>query len=80
MITPPESPQQPTPRIFTGETIAVNAALLRLFKNEYRKSSDRHSDALLARDYVGDLTTRLAQAEQDVKHLRQQLSDIGEKQ
>ena len=37
------------------ERTAANAALLRLFKNEYRESSDRHSDALLVRDYVNAL-------------------------
>lgn len=33
-----------------GEIIAVNAALLRLFKGEYRDSGKRHSDALFAKD------------------------------
>lgn len=37
----------------TDDRIAANAALLRLFRNEYRESSDRHSDALFARDYFG---------------------------
>lgn len=32
------------------EHIAIKAALLRLFKNEYRDSGDRHSDALFAKD------------------------------
>ena len=35
----------------TEERISANAALLRLFKNEYRESSDRHSDALFVRDW-----------------------------
>lgn len=53
----------------TDERIAANAALLRLFKNEYRESSDRHSDALLVREYVDALLAdkaRLAKAANDV--------------
>ncbi len=34
-----------------NDRIAANAALLRLFKNQYRESSDRHSDALFVRDH-----------------------------
>lgn len=37
------------------DRISADAALLRLFKNEYRESSDRHNDALFARDYVAAL-------------------------
>jgi hypothetical protein len=33
-----------------GERIALNAAMLRLFKGEYRDSGDRHSDALFVKD------------------------------
>jgi hypothetical protein len=42
-----------------GEIIAVNAALLRLFKGEYRDSGDRHSDSLLARDFIAHLQSQL---------------------
>ena len=34
----------------TGERIALNAAMLRLFKGEYGNSGDRHSDALFVKD------------------------------
>jgi hypothetical protein len=33
-----------------GERIALNAAMLRLFKGNYRDSGDRHSDALFVKD------------------------------
>ncbi len=45
----------------SDDRIAANAALLRLFKNEYRESSDRHSDALFAREYVGAMEAENAQ-------------------
>ncbi len=43
----------------TDDRIAANAALLRLFKNEYRESSDRHSDSLFARDYLATLEAEI---------------------
>jgi hypothetical protein len=44
----------------TDERIAANAALLRLFKNEYRESADRHSDVLFVRDYFGTFEMQTA--------------------
>ena len=51
----------------TPDRITANAAVLRLFKNEYRESGDRHSDALYLRDYFSTVEHELAQlrAERD---------------
>lgn len=46
------------------QRILANAALLRLFKNEYRESGDRHSDALYVREYVQELEQRAQRAEE----------------
>jgi len=62
-----------TPRT-DDDRIAANAALLRLFKNQYRESSDRHSDALFARDYVGTLERELTQAQETIRELREQIA------
>lgn len=42
-----------------GESIASNAALLRLFKGQYRNSGDRHSDSLFVRDYIQGLEEKV---------------------
>lgn len=66
--TPQPTPAQPdaatpTPRTDAdGERVVANACLLRLFRNEYRESSDRHNDALYAKDYVTELDRELATA------------------
>jgi hypothetical protein len=52
-----------------GEIIAVNAALLRLFKGEYRDSGDRHSDSLLARDFIAHLQSQLDECRKENKFL-----------
>jgi hypothetical protein len=71
------TPEVPTPRTVSGERIAANAALLRLFKNTYRESSDRHSDSLFVRDYVEGLERELATANARAIHLPSQTFGDG---
>ncbi len=68
-----------------GERIALNAAMLRLFKNEYRESSDRHSDALFVRDglevaleEIYNLKRELALSQQDYRLLMADLKLVAE--
>jgi len=62
----PPAPDAGTP----SERIVANAALLRLFKNEYHNSGDRHSDAMFARDYIAQLETELNAARAEVEKER----------
>ncbi len=67
------SPTAPLPTVaphLDGERIAAKAALLRLFKGEYRESSDRHSDSLLAKDYMEVLEAALTQLAGEVERLK----------
>ncbi len=68
-----------------GERIALNAAMLRLFKNEHRESSDRHSDALFVRDglevaleEIYNLKRELALSQQDYRLLMADLKLVAE--
>ncbi len=74
METPKISaPTAPLPTVaphLDGERIAAKAALLRLFKGEYRESSDRHSDSLLAKDYMEVLEAALTQLAGEVERLK----------
>jgi regulator of replication initiation timing len=66
-----------TPTEHDMELVTVNAALLRLFKGEYRNSGDRHNDSLFVRDHLllwHAQSTRLAEVE---KELRGQFSPNG---
>jgi hypothetical protein len=61
-----------------GEVIAVNAALLRLFKGEYRDSGDRHSDSLFARDFIAHLQSQLDECRKVVVAKDRFLEDLLE--
>src|SRR5580658_6256758 len=59
-----------------GERIALNAAMLRLFKGQYRNSVDRHSDALFVKDGLEMALAANASLTLDVKRLREALVAI----
>jgi hypothetical protein len=68
----------------TGDRIARNAAMLRLFKNEYRDSGDRHSDALFVKEGLelkdAELTAlrqRLAAVERERDAYLAELTESG---
>ena len=69
-----------------GEEIALNAAMLRLFKGEYRDSGDRHSDALFVKEgleqALADLAAARAEAERSAlwaAHLKLHLVELQRK-
>lgn len=55
------------------QTVIVNAAALRLFKNEYRESSDRHSDALLVTERLNELTTENVKLRAENERLKKRM-------
>lgn len=79
----PSFVEDPSSTADTGERIALNAAMLRLFKGQYRDPGDRHSDALFVQDglvvtqeevdrlraTIARLTADLAEARKDGERL-----------
>ena len=61
-----------------GEEIALNAAMLRLFKGEYRDSGDRHSDALFVKEGLEQALADLAAARAEAERAKAELKATRE--
>lgn len=67
-----------------GDRIALNAAMLRLFKGEYRESGDRHSDALFVKEgletagqYLEDLRATVARLSCELESAKARLGEAA---
>ena len=59
-----------------GERIALNAAALRLFKDEYRARLDRHSDALLVKDGLEAALIETANLRRELEEAKETFENV----